>query len=140
MPIQFRSEKTAFTLKNRSRIQKWILSVIRKEKRIPDEIHYVFCSDRFLLSLNKKYLHHDTLTDIITFDYSHGKAISGEIYISIPRVKENAKKFNVEFEDELCRVMVHGVLHLCEYSDRSAKEKMRMRMAEDRALLQLEPR
>jgi probable rRNA maturation factor len=144
MPIEFRSEKITFSLKRSSAVTNWIITVARKEKRTVGDIHYIFCSDAFLLKLNKDYLSHDTLTDIITFDYSEGppssklrrvkKKISGEIYISIPRVKENAKKFGVSFEDELHRVMIHGVLHLCGYGDKSAKAKKEMREKEEKYL------
>ena len=108
-----------------------LLSVIRKEKKKVEKIHFVFCSDNFLLSLNKKFLKHGTLTDVITFPASPPSPLSGEIYISIPRVKENAKKFNVAFEKELLRAMVHGVLHLCGYKDKTKKQKERMRKRED---------
>ena len=131
MAIEFRNEKIKFLPKNKSVLKDWIASVIRKEKKKAVQIHYVFCDDKFLLALNKKYLNHHTLTDIITFDYSSNKELIGEIYISIPRVKENAKKFDVKFEDELHRVMVHGVLHLCGYKDKTKKDKAEMRRMEE---------
>jgi rRNA maturation RNase YbeY len=130
MLIEFRSEKIKFLPKKKATLTTWIISVIRKEKKTPIQIHYVFCDDKFLLALNKKYLNHNTLTDIITFDYSDRKNLIGEIYISIPRVKENAKKFEVDFETELHRVMVHGVLHLCGYKDKTKKDKGEMRKME----------
>jgi rRNA maturation RNase YbeY len=134
MPIAFRPEKISFSLKRKNGLENWITSVIRKEKKRSGEIHYIFCSDAFLLKLNKQFLHHDTLTDIITFDYSEGKTIAGEIYISIPRVKENARNYRTPFETELHRVMIHGILHLCGYKDKTAKAKTEMRKAEDRCL------
>ena len=137
MAIVFRNEKIKFLPKKKARLETWIISVIRKEKKRAVQIHYVFCNDRFLLSLNKKYLNHTTLTDIITFDYSSKKELIGEIYISIPRVKENAKKFEVEFDDELHRVMVHGVLHLCGYTDKTKKDKAEMRKMEGICLKRL---
>jgi len=130
MPIEFRNEKIKFLPKKKNKLKTWIVSVIRKEKKTPIQIHYVFCDDKFLLALNKKYLNHTTLTDIITFDYSDHKKLIGEIYISIPRVKENAKKFDSGFENELHRVMVHGVLHLCGYKDKTKKDKEEMRKME----------
>jgi len=134
MSIVFHSEKTSFALKKKSAVEKWIAVVIKKEKKLVGEIHFVFCSDKFLLSLNKKYLKHNTLTDIITFDYSQKKKLIGEIYISIPQVKENAKKFESGFENELHRVMIHGVLHLCGYKDKTKNEKEKIRKKENDCL------
>lgn len=134
MSIVFRSEKISFTLKKKSLIEKWVASVIEKEKKFVGEIHFVFCSDKFLHALNKKYLYHNTLTDIITFDYSLKKKLIGEIYISIDRVKENAKKFESEFENELHRVMIHGVLHLCGYKDKTKQQKEKIRKKENECL------
>lgn len=119
-------------------MKKWIEAVIKKEKKSPGEINYIFCDDDSLLALNKKYLNHDTFTDILTFDYS-GEApiknkIIADIYISIPRVKSNAKKFNTPFEKELSRVMIHGILHLCGYKDKTRKDKTLMRMKEEECL------
>lgn len=111
-----------------------ILTIAFLEKKEVEKIDFVFCSDAFLLPLNKKYLRHQTLTDIITFDYSNKKILAGEIYISLDRVKENAKTFGVEFSEELYRVMLHGVLHLIGYRDKTAEEKSRMRRKENRYL------
>ena|SRR5687768_5555818 len=137
MPTQFRTEKINFSLKKKAAVIKWIETVIRKEKKQLGEIHFIFCSDAFLLKLNKQYLNHTTFTDIITFDYSEGKKLNGEIYISIPRVKENAKKFEVAFEHELHRVMIHGVLHLCGYKDKTKSQKKKIREKEDACLSML---
>ena len=128
--VFFHSEDISFSLKKKSSITKWILSAVTKEKRKCDIINFVFCSDQFLLRLNIEYLKHDTLTDIITFDYS-SREIQSDIFISIERVKENAKKFNVSFEKELHRVMIHGVLHLCGYKDKKISEKKKIRVRED---------
>src|SRR4051812_19547586 len=98
MSVQFSSQPIRFTLKKKSAVQKLILSVIKKEKKKAGDISFIFCNDAFLLALNKKFLKHNTLTDIITFQYP-GKGLSAEIFISIPRVKENAKKFNTSFEN-----------------------------------------
>ena len=138
MPIVFRSEKISFIPKRKKLLAAWIESLIRTNGKTPVEIHFVFCSDAFLLLLNKKYLKHDTFTDIITFDYSEEKRIIGEIYISIPRVKSNAKEFKVEFENELERVIIHGILHLLGYDDKTKKDKAEMRKMEDACLKKLE--
>ncbi len=113
----------------------WIKEVARREKKTIKEINYIFCSDEYLLQLNQGFLNHKTLTDIITFDNSEGKnGLEGEIYISIERVQENAIKFNTEFEDELHRVMIHGVLHLIGYKDKKPSEKALMRKKEEACL------
>ena len=130
MPIQFFSQNTTFSLKKKSAVKKIILAVIQKEKKEAGGISFTFCDDKFLLALNKKFLKHNTLTDIITFQYSSQK-LSSEIFISIPRIKENAKKFNVSFENELRRVMIHGILHLCGYKDKTTAKKKEMRKKED---------
>jgi rRNA maturation RNase YbeY len=138
MPIHCRSERIEFTPKNIAKLKRWINAVARKEKYTVEHLEYVFCNDAFLLKLNRQFLDHDTLTDIITFDYSQEKKISGEIYISLPRVKENAKQFGIEFERELHRVMIHGVLHLLGYRDKTKKEKEEIREMEDRSLAMLQ--
>jgi rRNA maturation RNase YbeY len=130
MPVHFQSQLSGFSLRRKNAVSGWILSAIRKEKKRCGEISFTFCGDAFLLALNKKFLKHNTLTDIITFQYP-GKELSSEIFISIPRVKENAKKFNVPFESELHRVMIHGILHLCGYKDKTAIAKKKMRNRED---------
>ena len=127
----FYNKKIKFSLSQKSRTKNWILLVIKKEKSEVDFINFVFCSDSFLLSFNKKFLRHNTFTDIITFDYSEKKKISGDVFISIPRVKENAKIFNSVFSEELHRVMIHGVLHLLGYNDKSKKEKLFIREKEN---------
>lgn len=131
MPITFFSQHIRFSLKKKSVVEKLILSVVRKEKKKLGDINFIFCSDEFLLVLNKKFLKHDTLTDIITFQYADNKKLSAEIFISVPRVKENAKKFKVPFENELQRVMIHGILHLCGYKDKKTGDKKKMREKED---------
>jgi len=133
MPVQFLSQQPGFSLKKKAAIKKLILSVIRKEKKKAGSIVFTFCTDAFLLALNKKFLKHHTLTDIITFQYP-GEKLSSEIFISVPRVKENAKKFNASFENELHRVMVHGILHLCGYKDKTPTAKKEMRKKEDHYL------
>ena len=123
--LEFASQGLSFSFKNKASVKKNILSLIKKEKKKAGTISFTFCDDKFLLALNKKFLRHDTLTDIITFQYP-SKALSGEIFISIPRVKENAKKFDVSFENELHRVMIHGILHLCGYTDKTPRKKKKM--------------
>ncbi len=105
--------------------------LILKEQKIKGDITFVFCSDDYLLKLNKDYLQHDYFTDIITFDYCEKNIISGDIFISIDRIKENARQYNVTFENELQRVMIHGVLHLVGYKDKSEEEKKIMREKEN---------
>jgi probable rRNA maturation factor len=133
--IRFFSENIDFKLKHPKKVSSWIKLVIKKEKRTIKEINYIFCSDEYLLQLNKDFLNHKTLTDIITFHNSEDrKALEGEIYISIERVKENAIKFHADFEDELHRVMIHGVLHLIGYKDKKPSEKALMRKKEEACL------
>ena len=109
----------------------WIEKIIISEGKALGELGYIFCSDAYLIELNKKFLKHDTYTDIITFDYVEGNKISGEIYISVPRVKENSTSFQSAFKDEMDRVIAHGVLHLIGYGDHTAEEKELMRSRED---------
>lgn len=123
-----------FTLSNEEEISLWIQEVITKESLELGDLSFVFCSDDFLHEMNLEYLEHDTLTDIITFDYREGGVLSGEIYISTDRVEENAKEFSVSFKEELHRVMIHGVLHICGYDDLSDTEEKQMRAKEDWAL------
>jgi rRNA maturation RNase YbeY len=130
MSINFFCQNVFFSLKKKSVVKTWILSAIQKEKKKAGEVFFIFCNDKFLLSLNKKFLKHNTFTDIITFQYPSEK-LSAEIFISIPRVRENAKKFKVSFEDELHRVMIHGILHLCGYKDKTPTHKKKMRKRED---------
>ncbi len=109
----------------------WISNVIISENKSEGEINYIFCDDDYLVEINQQYLNHDTLTDIISFDYSLGNEIHGDIYISIERVRENAEEFKVPFEEELKRVMIHGVLHYCGYKDKSESDELLMRSKED---------
>ena len=133
--IRFFSEGIPFKIDSPRKNVSWIKEVARREKKTIKEINYIFCSDGYLLQLNQGFLNHKTLTDIITFDNSEGKnGLEGEIYISIERVQENALKFNTEFEDELHRVMIHGVLHLIGYKDKKPFEKALMRKKEEACL------
>ena len=128
--ISFNYE-TDFKLENESVISGWITGVIKSEGFKEDEINYVFCDDEYLHKLNVEFLNHDTLTDIISFDYSVGKIIQGDIFISIERVVDNAKDFDVSFNDELRRVIVHGILHYCGYKDKSEDDAIVMRGKEN---------
>jgi rRNA maturation RNase YbeY len=128
--ISFNYE-TDFSLENETILSKWISSVISEENFREGEINYIFCDDAYLLKLNIEFLKHDTLTDIISFDYTMGKEISGDIYISVERVADNAKDFKVDFKTELSRVMVHGVLHYCGYKDKTETNEKMMRMKEN---------
>ncbi|MDA8731266.1 rRNA maturation RNase YbeY [Flavobacteriaceae bacterium] len=128
--ITFNSE-TSFTLKNQKKLVKWISDVISSEGFQVGEINYIFCNDSYLNKINQEFLNHDTFTDIISFDYTLGKEVGGDIFISIERVLENAEKFNEVFENELYRVMIHGVLHFMGYKDKTKKEKTLMRTKED---------
>ena len=127
--------ETSFELKSEILLKNWIENVVAEEDFSIGEINYIFCDDDYLHKLNVEFLQHDTLTDIISFDNTLGKLISGDIYISVERVRDNAKDFKVSFLDELHRVMIHGVLHYMGYKDKSEKEKIKMRNAENTALL-----
>ncbi|UMY66362.1 MULTISPECIES: rRNA maturation RNase YbeY [unclassified Flavobacterium] len=120
-----------FELTNESRYGDWISRVVQSEGKKEGEISYVFCDDAYLHEINVQYLQHDTLTDIISFDYSLGNEISGDIFISVERVQDNAVDFNVAFEEELLRVMAHGVLHYCGYKDKSPEDETLMRTKEE---------
>jgi rRNA maturation RNase YbeY len=120
-----------FTLQDEAVYSDWLSRVILSENKNEGEINYIFCDDEYLLEINQQYLNHDTFTDIISFDYSVGNELNGDIFISIQRVADNALDFNVPFLEELKRVMVHGVLHYCGYKDKSADDERLMRSKED---------
>jgi rRNA maturation RNase YbeY len=142
--INFFTEDIKFSLKNKDALRRWIIAAAHKEGFSISELNYIFCSDDFLHNMNEQFLHHDDYTDIITFDLSTSNPtsvlrppasdplnLSGEIFISIERVKENAKTFKTVFQNELHRVMIHGVLHLCGYKDKTKAAKAAMRKKED---------
>lgn len=130
--ISFNTENIKFSLTKRKIFKDWILETIKNENKNCGDINFIFCNDEFLLTINKEYLNHTTLTDIITFDYSEKTEIlSGDIFISIERIIENAKEFKVAFETELSRVMIHGILHLLGYKDKSKSDKAEMTQKED---------
>ncbi|WP_298901131.1 rRNA maturation RNase YbeY [uncultured Psychroserpens sp.] len=128
--ISFNYE-TDFQLETEGNVSEWISNTIFNEDCKEGEINYIFCDDDYLHRLNVQYLDHDTLTDIISFDYSVGKELHGDIYISIERVKDNAKDFGVSFSEELARVMIHGVLHYCGYKDKTDDDAQEMRSKEN---------
>lgn len=123
--------ETDFKLTNEAQFLNWISRVVISEKRLEGVINYIFCNDDYLHKINVDYLNHDDLTDIISFDYSSGKTISGDVFISIERVKENAKSYNILLIEELKRVVVHGVLHYCGYKDKTDSDAKLMRQKED---------
>ena len=125
------SSSTSFRLTSQKRISLWLLSVIASEEKVLKEVSFNFCNDQELLKVNQEFLSHDNLTDIITFDYSDPSGIMGEVLISTERVKDNALDFEQLFDVELRRVMVHGILHLCGYKDKSDVEKILMTKKED---------
>ena len=128
--ISFNYE-TDFELENETQYEDWISRIIESEGFDEGEINYIFCDDEYLHKINVEYLDHDTLTDIISFDYTVGNLIQGDIFVSIERVKDNANDFNVSFDEELKRVLSHGVLHYCGYKDKSPEDEALMRSKEE---------
>jgi len=134
MSFNFISLKKCFSFKTERKAKQWLSNTVLSKFLTIGDINIIFCSDNYLLDLNINYLNHNTLTDIITFDYSSDDYISGDLYISIDRIKFNAKKFNNTFNNELNRVLVHGVLHLCGYKDKSKTENKLMKYQENKNL------
>ena len=128
--ISFNYE-TDFELENEAQYEEWISRIIESEGFDEGEINYIFCDDEYLHKINVEYLDHDTLTDIISFDYTVGNVLQGDIFVSVERVQDNAKDFNVSFEEELKRVLSHGVLHYCGYKDKSPEDETLMRSKEE---------
>lgn len=128
--ISFNYE-TDFELENEAQYEEWISLIIESEGFDEGEINYIFCDDEYLHKINVEYLDHDTLTDIISFDYTVGNVLQGDIFVSVERVQDNAKDFNVSFEEELKRVISHGVLHYCGYKDKSPEDEALMRSKEE---------
>ena len=129
--------ETTFIIKNENNISNWVEKIISNHGFEVGEINYIFCDDAYLHTLNVEFLQHDTLTDIISFDHTLGKLVAGDVFISVERVKENATTFQVSFEEELHRVMIHGVLHYLGFKDKTEKEKEIMRNRENEALSDL---
>ena len=135
MAVYFFNEDVNFTLDNETATINWLQNVLYDESFIDENINYIFCSDKYLHQLNREYLDHDSLTDIITFDNSEKEGnIEADIFISVERVKENAQKLEKAFEEELHRVMIHGLLHIMGYSDKTDEDKQVMRKKEDACL------
>ena len=132
--ISFNYE-TDFELGDETLFSNWITNIIASEKKLEGEINYIFCDDDYLHKINLQYLNHDTLTDIISFDYSEGNFLQGDIFISIERVQDNAMDFNISLLEELKRVMAHGILHYCGYKDKSAEEEKIMRQKEEEKMM-----
>lgn len=133
MAVSFISE-TSFNLKNKLKIKAWIKALIENKGFKQGDISYIFCSDERILEVNKQFLNHDFYTDIITFDYVENEKLNGDIFISIDRVEDNSKEFKTSFEDELLRVLSHGVLHLMGYKDHNPKDEKIMREQENEAI------
>lgn len=133
--VNFFEEDIRFKLKDKTKVKTWVKATIEAEGYKLQELNYIFCSDEYLLDINRQYLDHDTYTDIITFDNSEKeKVITGDIFISIDRIRENAKKFNSGELNELHRVIIHGALHLLGYKDKTAESKKLMTSKEDQYL------
>ena len=129
--VCFFFENKKFSLQNKAVLKTFIESIFKKEKKKLSSINYIFCSDKRLLEINRQFLNHDFYTDIITFDLSESDSTQAEIYISIDRVKDNAKSLGTSFKSELHRVIFHGALHLCGYKDKTWGEQLKMREKED---------
>lgn len=128
--ISFNYE-TAFELDNEIHFSEWISRIILSENKIEGEINYIFCDDEYLHKINMEYLQHDTLTDIISFDYSVGNELNGDIFISVERVADNANDYEVPFDEEIKRVLAHGILHYCDYKDKTEQDAILMRIKEN---------
>lgn len=135
MAINFFSEKIAFKPKQSLKLKAWIKSVASEEGYQVGTLNYVFCDDDYIIETNRQYLQHDYYTDIITFDYTEKNEISGDLVVSLDTVRSNAEKLGVDFNGELCRVIIHGILHLCGYKDKTDEEEKQMRALEDHHLL-----
>ena len=134
--INFFTEDISYTLKHKTKLRQWIHSIVQSENRAIEEINYIFCSDDYLLNINRQYLNHDYYTDIITFDNTddYDPGLCSDIYISIDRVKDNARRHQSNFSTELHRVMIHGILHLLGQGDKTPEQKQAMRKREEACL------
>ena len=134
MSVYYHNESIDLPAINQEQVTAWIKEVAAEYNQTVGDINYIFCSDEVILKVNQEFLQHDYYTDIITFDYSTPESISGDIYISIETVETNAEKYNTPFANELHRVIIHGILHLCGVDDKSTEEEEKMRAAEESAL------
>lgn len=131
MAIRFHTEDVKFTWNNRRKLSAWIKDSANEESRSVGDINVILCSDEYLLNMNQQFLEHDYYTDIITFDYSEADEISGDLYISLDRVSDNALKNKIPTNDELYRVVIHGIMHLCGYKDKTKSDVVLMRKKEN---------
>jgi len=134
LAFSFNSADIDFILKRKSLYTKWITNEVLRDSSRVGQICYIFCSDEYLLQINREYLNHDYYTDIVTFNYNEGKKVGGDIFISVDRIIENADTFKTDFTEELKRVMIHGILHLLGYNDTSPELKRKMHILENDAL------
>jgi rRNA maturation RNase YbeY len=134
MAVSYDIIGVSFPKIKRRKTKEWIAFVTEKFQKRVGDISYIFCSDEEILRINKQYLNHDYYTDIITFDYTEGEIVSGDLFISLDTVKSNSEKFGAVYEEELRRVMIHGVLHLCGFKDKTTADKKIMREKENEAL------
>ncbi len=134
MAIYFSSENIDFEFENESNVIKWITAVVQAQNMRVGNINYLFCDDAYLIGVNQAYLNHDTYTDIITFDYVEGNTLNGDIVISLDTVRSNAEQQGTQYDEELHRVMIHGILHLCGLNDKGPGEREMMEAAENKAL------
>lgn len=134
--INFFTEDVEFKLKHKAILKKWISEVVKSENQLIDDLNYIFCSDEYLLEINRQYLDHDYYTDIITFDHreEEQEPISSDIFVSIDRIKDNSNTLGVSFEQELYRVLIHGVLHLLGQADKTEQQQTEMRKREEASL------
>lgn len=133
--VHFFNEDVSYVLKDKMKLKNWVKIMIEQHQKSLGEVNFVFCSDEYLHEMNVEYLQHDTLTDIITFDYCDGNTVSGDLFISIDRVKDNASDLKIKLTDELHRVMIHGVLHLIGFKDKSQQDAATMRSQEEKSLI-----
>jgi rRNA maturation RNase YbeY len=138
MPVYIHEQQTRFHVEQKRIVKSWIKQIIDNHQKKTGDINIILCSDEELLKMNQEVLDHDTYTDIITFNYNHANIVSGDLFISIERIQENASKFAVSTEEELRRVMIHGVLHLIGFNDKKDNERLEMRRKENESLSLLE--
>lgn len=134
MAIQFFTEDISSVSIKKNNLKKWISNLVKNENCVLGDLNIIFCSDDYILNINKQYLQHDYYTDIITFDYCVDKTINGDLFISIDTVKSNSEKFKTNFNQEIHRVIFHGVLHLVGYKDKTSKDEKLMREKENQYL------
>lgn len=134
MPITFHKEEIEFDLPAEEKLTAWLLDIVYKEEKTITQLSYIFCSDEYLLEINKTYLNHDYYTDIITFPYKQGHEIESDIFISIDRIRENAIEYDTTFESELLRVIAHGLLHMSGYGDKTEEDQEKMTEMENQCL------